>query len=542
MHSPKLVREFNRGAILCILACIVERGEAATLMVHGSPGYTPGVGGYIASAELVDGINFSVDVNNAGVAIGRAPRYDASGFDRDVRSLRWSASDATVLGDLGTLEGRAFTAAHAINEAGVAAGGATIGFGADQAVRWNGPGAEATQLASPPGASGARLQDINDSGVSLGMANVGIAVQAVRWDASGSPTTLPPIPGSYNYEAYDINNAGTALGRAFDGSTDRGVRWDAAGTPSELGHLGLDASGGTVVQPQAMNSAGTAVGYAFKHDGTGNFQGTVPVRWDASSSTAIELDTPGPTVTGFSFGDARDINDVGAAVGTVIKSPAFPTDEFGTFPARWNASGTSVTLLGHLGSAPNGDTFAEANAINSSGLIVGSAGLYNPGSGFHEPRAVYWRANGLAVDLNARIDPASGWLLSHAYAVSDTAWIAGLGTFDPDGPGGQDAYGRYFLLQLPATNAGDFDSDGVVDGTDFLKWQRGESPTPMSMADLADWRNNFGVVPIAQTERSVPEPSTLLLLAIAPLYCVLQGGSIPQGRLRVGNCSTGHWG
>lgn len=52
------------------------------------------------------------------------------------------------------------------------------------------------------------------------------------------------------------------------------------------------------------------------------------------------------------------------------------------------------------------------------------------------------------------IDPASGWLLSNAYAVSDTGWIAGDGYFDPDGPGGQEAYGRLFLLQVPETASG----------------------------------------------------------------------------------------
>jgi len=40
---------------------------------------------------------------------------------------------------------------------------------------------------------------------------------------------------------------------------------------------------------------------------------------------------------------------------------------------------------------------------------------------------------------------------------------------------------------------GDFNVDGTYDGLDFLKWQRGESPDPLSASDLADWEANYGM-------------------------------------------------
>jgi hypothetical protein len=40
--------------------------------------------------------------------------------------------------------------------------------------------------------------------------------------------------------------------------------------------------------------------------------------------------------------------------------------------------------------------------------------------------------------------------------------------------------------------SGDFDSDGDVDGADFLGWQRGASPNAGSAADLEDWQTKFG--------------------------------------------------
>lgn len=61
---------------------------------------------------------------------------------------------------------------------------------------------------------------------------------------------------------------------------------------------------------------------------------------------------------------------------------------------------------------------------------------------------------------------------------------------------------------------GDFDMDGDTDGADFLMWQRGESPDPLSQADLASWLENFGNVanPVAHASAVVPEAASVLLL------------------------------
>lgn len=59
---------------------------------------------------------------------------------------------------------------------------------------------------------------------------------------------------------------------------------------------------------------------------------------------------------------------------------------------------------------------------------------------------------------------------------------------------------------LPAT--GDFNSDGLADGRDFLAWQRGESPNTLSADDLTLWQNQYGTGSLAGV--SVPEPTTLI--------------------------------
>jgi hypothetical protein len=56
--------------------------------------------------------------------------------------------------------------------------------------------------------------------------------------------------------------------------------------------------------------------------------------------------------------------------------------------------------------------------------------------------------------------------------------------------------------------SGDFDSDGDVDGRDFLTWQR--SP---QLGSLEDWQNAYGdVAPTAEAVSPVPEPTSLLLM------------------------------
>jgi endoglucanase len=55
---------------------------------------------------------------------------------------------------------------------------------------------------------------------------------------------------------------------------------------------------------------------------------------------------------------------------------------------------------------------------------------------------------------------------------------------------------------------GDFNGDGTVDGRDFLEWQRGNSPDPLSAEDLAIWQQNFGMVPELSSSLAVPEPAS----------------------------------
>jgi hypothetical protein len=85
-------------------------------------------------------------------------------------------------------------------------------------------------------------------------------------------------------------------------------------------------------------------------------------------------------------------------------------------------------------------------------------------------------------------------------------------------------------LMGPA-GSGDFDGDGDIDGNDFLVWQQGGSPNPLSTADLEAWRTAFGMV--AGTEAvmtAVPEPASLLQIVAVGLMLL--------ARKRGGECKS----
>jgi T5SS/PEP-CTERM-associated repeat protein len=94
----------------------------------------------------------------------------------------------------------------------------------------------------------------------------------------------------------------------------------------------------------------------------------------------------------------------------------------------------------------------------------------------------------------------------------------GLGSFLVHyGPGSPFNPTSVFISSYLPAMPGDFDIDGDVDGRDFLIWQRGASPTPGSVADLAAWRVNFGAGGSAAASAAVPEPAAawLAMAAIA---------------------------
>ncbi len=79
---------------------------------------------------------------------------------------------------------------------------------------------------------------------------------------------------------------------------------------------------------------------------------------------------------------------------------------------------------------------------------------------------------------------------------------------------------------LGAGLTGDFDSDGDVDGSDFLAWQRNQS-----VGLLSDWETNFGTAAGVASVAAVPEPTgvALVLLGLGLLVSQRNGRSRRKG-------------
>jgi hypothetical protein len=302
---------------------------------------------------------------------------------------------------------------------------------------------------------------VNSAGTAVGYSSKYIGgtyagQYAVRWDASGTAETelgnLGADPsGIASSSANAVNIAGTAVGYSekYASGIDlgpRAVRWDASGTAvTELGNLGTSSSASTYAFAIAVNSAGTTAGMADKYVGGIN-SGVRVVRWEASGTVPTELGTLGTASNGGAYAFANAMNDAGTVVGYADKY--VEGNYMGSRAVRWDASATAATELGNLGTDAEGYTNANAMAVSADGTAVGSAGVFIDGN--WDSRAVMWGADGQAIDLNTLIDPASGWTLWEADSISDNGlWIAGLGTYDPDGAGPLEGYTRLWMMETP---------------------------------------------------------------------------------------------
>ncbi len=108
---------------------------------------------------------------------------------------------------------------------------------------------------------------------------------------------------------------------------------------------------------------------------------------------------------------------------------------------------------------------------------------------------------------------------------------------------GQDAQGELYIfsqsdgkifrlegtLALPSTS-GDFDQDSDVDGSDFLEWQRSESPNALSAEDLGDWKSYYGSASGSSASSfTVPEPVTDISFVVAlNVLLMVNGGRVRE--------------
>jgi len=180
--------------------------------------------------------------------------------------------------------------------------------------------------------------------------------------------------------------------------------------------------GGTFAQGQCANNQGQVIGPSNL---AGDFDQHAFL-WSHGTLTDLTL--------GGSFSTALWLNDAGEAVGGALT----PGDT--SFRAVLWRNGQAIDL-GTL----DGDCFSLANAINSSGRIIGQSFSCDGTS-----RAVVW-INGSIIDLSAAIPPNATLQLVETDNINDRGEIVGRGL--PTGCGDPNLCGHVFLL-IPCDAAG----------------------------------------------------------------------------------------
>jgi hypothetical protein len=83
------------------------------------------------------------------------------------------------------------------------------------------------------------------------------------------------------------------------------------------------------------------------------------------------------------------------------------------------------------------------------------------------------------------------------------------------------------LTVVPAGVAGDYNNNGVVDAADYVVWRNGGplqnevvDTGTVTPADYDAWRARFGNTSGSGTSSTVPEPATVVLLAVLSLATI----------------------
>jgi probable HAF family extracellular repeat protein len=308
-----------------------------------------------------------------------------------------TATPRYLITDLGTL-GTGTTAqssAMAINNAGVVVGTTTIASGAQHGFRWSAANGM-TDLGVIPGGANSSANAINDAGQVAGTAdrqNGGYGYP-VRWSASGVITDL----GGTITNRLGVGNGIDPTGRVAGGQRAA----DSEGSPYAMLY---DTSGGTVDLGTPPDSLGAANGINAR----GQVVGSPGFLWQNGTVTML------PNLAGVTGnGNATAINIRGQIVG---ESPVAGT--YNTVGVVWN--GTAITNIGTV----DGIQYSQANAINASGEVVGTADpMCSP---CVAPRAWFWRPGGTITALDTLLPAGSGWKLERANGVNDRGQIVGSG-------------------------------------------------------------------------------------------------------------------
>jgi fibronectin-binding autotransporter adhesin len=279
----------------------------------------------------------------------------------------------------------------------------------------------------------------------------------------GAATPTPDV--RQNYVSIYARNNGQIFSRGFDGTTELGLAGGA--TPASIDTLFVRRNSTDVFE------------LGYYENGVRNIVATRTI----SGGNAAGI---GNTI-GF-YSDVRGAGTRGD-VDNLTKTSGSATHVLNVNgPMNLAASGTLEFDVSEFG-------FTSLNATGTA-TLAGTLSI-NLINGFMP-------AEGASYDfLNAASIVTTGLTFDLPTLTGNLAWDT------------SDFSATGILSVIAAGLAGDFDSDGDVDGRDFLVWQRNPA-----VGDLADWQANYGMTgPLTASSTAVPEPGTVGFAAL----CLLLG-------------------
>lgn len=371
------------------LALLNQRGQAAFATYSGGAiinGFFDGrrvhrVGP--AGNETVIG-----GLNDLGVVVGQF-NDAATPAPFNYRAFSW-----TVAGGLRALPGPGTSFARAINNRNQAVGSTKGRALYGRAYRWN-PDGTTLELGPLP-ASLSEALDINDSGLSVGYADVAQHdSHAVVWDAHGAAVDLGTLGGTQSI-AQHVNVQGQVIGTYFRDGVSGGFMWTRTGG---LVKIAPQAQAG--VRVTGLNDAGAVAGNLQLADTGAGFRYR-PFLWSTRRG-AMPL-----PMGGADHGSVDALNNVGGMVGFVARGPQ---DALARCAAYWQGMTNPVDLNGRLYRAPAGLVLYAGKAINDKGDILADSNaglvLLHPGTPVSDAPVMGPIAGATANDtvtVGARID------------------------------------------------------------------------------------------------------------------------------------------
>ena len=340
--------------------------------------------------------------------------------------------------------------------------------------------------------------------------------------------TLETSAGFVNSVAY----YGEVLSEATIGTL--GVA-TAAGVPSSANQAGLWNFNNNLNNSIAGKAAMSAVGGwtpSYVSDTIGGSPATV-LSFPAFTGTQA-LDMPNQATPDFT-GIPTTTN-----LWSIVMDVKFPT--LGKFTSLFDTDSTA---------AADGEYFIRDDSAGAG--LFGSLGISNQYAGVVQ--ADQWTRIAVTIDGTGGIFTVKGYVdgalaststtglapngreaiadILHLFADNDNESAAGLinslafydEVLTADAVAALGAASATGIAVATVSDA-DFDNNGVVDGADFLRWQRGfgtnganaqgdaDGNGVINAADLAIWKSKYGGAPVVAAAGAVPEPATWTLFAL----------------------------